>query len=209
MWHRSWMRVLGFGLILGLVGLGGATQTTGPTPPATSQDTGPADLSAKQKELMDLMRRYVEVVEKANRATTVQEKSAYMDEAQKIRQQMAQVYQEIQRLHRAQSEKAASTASPASDLQAQADKLLAQIRELEARIQRMVEDINARIAKAEKESDPVLQERAKKQIQRMIDELNELKKRHQELAEQYRRRTEKAAQAAPPPPKEEKAKPPR
>jgi uncharacterized protein YoxC len=128
-----------------------------------------------------------------------------MEEALRVSYRIQKVNEEYRKLWEELKEKSKVTEGP----DPQAERLLAQIRELEARIQRMVEDINSRIAKAEKESDPVLQERAKKQIQRMIDELNELKKRHQELAEQYRRLTEKAAQAAPPPPKEEKAKPPR
>lgn len=204
----TWPIALGIGLSVSLAGFSGRAQTTGSTGPRpASKETDATDLSAKQKELAGLMQRYVEVVEKANRATTVQEKSAYMDEAQKIRQQMAEVYREIQRLQKAQAEKTVPTASSVSELQAQAEKLLAQIRELEATIDRMVEDINARIQKAEKETDPALRERAKKQIQRMIEDLNALKKRHQELAERYDRLVEKAVEASKPP-SQESSKPP-
>jgi uncharacterized protein YoxC len=199
------MRGIGMALVgVWMAGWAVWAQTPSP-PPASSVEALRKEVASREEELRALDQTYRSLLEKAQATRDPGERRRIMEEALRVSYRIQKLNEEYRKLWEELKEKSKVTEGP----DPQADKLLAQIRELEARIQRMVEDINARIAKAEKESDPVLQERAKKQIQRMIDELNELKKRHQELAEQYRRLTEKAAQAAPPPPKEEKAKPPR
>lgn len=168
-----------------------AQESAPPSSSAPSVEALQKELKAKEEQLRDLDRTYQALLEKARATQDHGERRRIMEEALRVSYRIQKLYAEYEKLFNEVRQKSQPTEKP----DPQAEKLLAQIRELEATIHRMVEDINARIQKAEKETDPVLQERAKKQIQRMMEELDVLKKRHQELAEQYRRLVEKAAES--------------
>jgi len=180
-----------------------SASTPRPSPPVEELRK---EVQAKEEQLRTLDQAYRDLLEKARTTRDPTERRRIMEEALRVSYKIQRLYSEYEQLFKELQQR---SARPVEAPDPQAEKLLAQIRALEATINRMVEDINDRIQKAEKETDPVLQERAKKQIQRMIEELNDLKKRHQELAEQYRRLVEKAAAAAQGETPVSKSKPPR